>query len=61
MVPSCARARIGRLSARSLSDQARYELDQISAVVKCFVVDWTSACRIGSSFNAKNRAPWLHF
>jgi hypothetical protein len=44
-------------SPRSLSDKACDESDEISPVVECFVIDWTAACRVGSSFNAKNRAP----
>jgi len=46
---------------RNLSDEACDELDEISPVVQCFVIDWTAACRVRSSFNAKNRAPWFHF
>jgi len=50
-----------KISARSLSDKACDESDEISPVVQCFVIDWTAACRVGSSFNAKNRAPCFHF
>jgi hypothetical protein len=48
-------------STRSLSDKACDESDEISPVVECFVIDRTAACRVGSSFDAKNRAPWFHF
>jgi hypothetical protein len=36
----------GRFSARSLSDKAGDESDEISPVVECFVIDWTTACRL---------------
>src|ERR1700758_4195471 len=61
MAAFIGRTGIGKLSARSLSDKACDESDEISAVVECFVIDWTAACRVRSSFNAKNRAPWFHF
>src|ERR1700758_1624090 len=48
-------------SARNVSVEAGDESDEISAVVECFVIDGTVAGRVGSSFNAKNRAPWFHF
>src|SRR5215470_12034836 len=46
---------------RNLSYKARDESDEISAVVQCFVIDGTAACRVRGSFNAKNRASWFHF
>src|SRR6266446_5073959 len=48
-------------STRNLSDQAGHELDEISPVMQLFVIDRTAACRVGSSFNAKDRAALLDF
>src|SRR5258707_4844817 len=48
-------------SRRNLSDQSGHELDEISPVMQLFVIDWTAACRVGSSFNAKDRAALLDF
>jgi hypothetical protein len=48
-------------STRDLSDQASSEADEIPSVVQPFVIDWTAARRVGSSFNAKDRAPLLDF
>jgi hypothetical protein len=46
---------------RNLPDQTCHEPDEISAVVQPFVIDWTTACRVGGSFKAKDRAPLFHF
>jgi len=48
-------------SARHLSNQACHELDEIPSVVQPFVIDWTAARRVGSSFDTKDRAPPFHF
>ena len=40
---------------RNLSDEACHKLDEISAVMQCFVIDWAAACRVGSSLNTKDR------
>src|SRR5258705_12023256 len=48
-------------STRHLSNQACQELDEIPSVVQHFVIDWTAACRVRSSLNAKDRAALLDF
>src|SRR5882724_2789919 len=48
-------------STRHLSNQACHELDEIPSVVQPFVIDWTAACRVRSSLNAKDRAALLDF
>ena len=48
---------IGRFSARSLSDKACDESDEISPVVQSLVVDWTATRRVGGSFDTKDWAP----
>jgi hypothetical protein len=46
---------------RNLPDQACHELNEIPSVVQPFVIDWTAACRVGSSLNAKDWAALLDF
>src|SRR6266403_4125484 len=48
-------------STRNLSDESGHELDEISPVMQLFVIDWTPACGVGSSFNPKDRASRFHF
>src|SRR5260370_7724284 len=48
-------------SRRTLSDQSGHELDEISPIMQLFVIDWTPACGVGSSFNPKDRASRFHF
>src|SRR6266852_1730169 len=48
-------------ATRHLSNQACHELDEIPSVVQPFVIDWTAACRVRSSLNAKDRAALLDF
>src|SRR5258707_1753056 len=48
-------------STRTLSDQSGHELDEISPVMQLFVIDWSPACGVGSSFNPKDRASRFHF
>ena len=52
---------LDRRSRRNLSDQSGHELDEISPVMQLFVIDWTPACGVGSSFNPKDRASRFHF
>jgi hypothetical protein len=33
-----------KILARSLSNKAGNELDKVSPIVECFVIDWTAAC-----------------
>src|SRR5215469_5589341 len=45
------------VATRNLSDEACHKLDEISPVMQCFVVNRAAPCRVGSSLNAKDRAP----
>ena len=45
----------------SLSDKACHKLDEISTVMQRFVIDRTSASRVGGSLNAKDWGLWLDF
>src|SRR5712671_2278403 len=51
----------GAGSTRNPSNQACREADEIASVVQPFVIDWTAARRVGSSFNAEDRAPPFNF
>ena len=37
-----------------------HEPNEIAPVVQPFIIDWTAGCRVGGSFNAKDRAPLFH-